>query len=198
MKSLPLFLIVFTLFIVSCGEKYYEHPDYILTAEQIGYEKKLNRDGSWSHFFEVEFNLNAKRDSLCPIYLMTCSWGARNAITSDSDFPLGAHLCESNFLTYVDLGSDEYLKLFSVIGRYDDFNDKEVKRIRAGIVKVDTCEMAIRDIVLEEGGDELFDQLIRRKREVIWSNEFELKKMNKTIEHTAGWRHFDLNGNRIH
>ena len=130
--------------------------------------------------YGISLDLMPKYDTLDPIYLMTCSWGTENGVTSDSSWHIGYHPCDANFMAIRRVDSTYHIKLTTVASNEHLFNEAAVNVFRIGIVIVDTLDYSVSKFFQEDFGsqDDAFEKLKLDEERIVWSNEIELKKMD--------------------
>lgn len=169
--------ILVVLLVESCSDKYPEHPNYRLSAEQYGYYAKTYKDGSIGEQFGLKFKLTSNYDTLPAIYLMTCSW-PENTIIDNEKIHLGTG-CDRNFLYFTTIKTDEYLELTTIAqpDRFSKEYDLTSSKFRVALIAIDTTEMDLGFYLMNPNAERFLDSLKLQKERYIWSNEIQLERL---------------------
>jgi hypothetical protein len=182
-RNFQVLLLLLTLVLTRCTERFPEHPNYKLSAKQTGY---MEHKGE--HVFSISLELTSKSDSLPPFYLMTCSW-YNNSLSSIKEIRIGHYLCDANYMDIVRLDSDQYLDMKTVAGTKGEF---PVNDFRIGLIIVDTTELSYQRYwtTMDESWEDELKQLQEDRRRIVWSNVIELEKSEDTLRHA--WPYWEL------
>jgi len=174
------------LMLTGCIDKYPEHPHYSLSARQTSYSEIKEGSDSIS-LYGITLDLKPKSDTLHPIYLMQCSWGADNAVTNDLSWYSGYHNCDANFMWIHKVNSDQVLQLKTVATNRKLFDDSISSEFRIGIIIIDTLDYQFSNYFHDdrEIQEMKFKQFNSEPTRVVWSNVIELQKMDNKIDHSG-------------
>ncbi|MFT6200146.1 MAG: hypothetical protein ACJAQ2_001926 [Vicingaceae bacterium] len=178
-EKVLLIAIIFSILLTGCSDRYPEHPDYTLTAEQTGYFSSTLNSGELWEQFGLTLKLSQKSGELMPIYLMSCSW-TDHTNTNDPNIDLGTS-CDANFMTWISLNEDEYLELTTIAHSRQGYNPTSSK-FRIALIAIDTTELDFGFYLTNPEAESYLDSMKSQRERFIWSNEIQLKRMEKQEE----------------